>query len=260
MIIIDKKNNIRYDLSSVNGKFLDVQFGDGTVTSYSDWDAISLTPQHKGNYQTWETATIKILIKASTRSVLEKRISWAKSLFNYADVSFEEMGFDFHFIGELISCDVKYLVTSAVLTVKMQGRKMGATKMILFNFSDSTLVSQEIAWNGNARVPLSILMHLPSGASAPTEITISGTKTDGIELWSETIELKKYTATSDCSIYIDGEMGIFYCSNNLGVSNWIENYLSKFLPYIEENGDMLNVKIVGSGITDMSLEFRGRWV
>lgn len=260
MIILDIKTNTQYDLSSINGQLLDAQFGDGTITSFSEWDAMGIAPQHKGNYQTWENALIKIFIKASSRIVLEKRISWAKALFNYADVYLPEMGFDFHFKGEITGAEVKYMATNAVLTIQMQGRKLSTEQVITFNFANSTTGTARINWLGNTKVPLRIDMTVPAGNSTPASIALVAKTNNGVELWSEKIELTSFTPSVAGTVTLDGRNGVFYFTSASGRENWVEKYKAKFLPYVESRGDILVVSISGTGITDMKLSFEGRWI
>lgn len=269
MIILDININTQYDLDSVGGKLMNVEFSGGDIESLSDWPTISTQPAHRGNFVTWEEAEYTILISGSNRTVLEKRISWLKSLMTYAEVYATELGFDFRFRGELSSFNVDYKgANNALVKATMKGRKLAVAQTIQYSFTTENSGTARVSFLGNTRVPLRIDMEMESGEWTPAGFNISCKNNRGTTLWTETINLKQWQAPNNCIITIDGTKGAVYVTNpatNVR-ENWVENYSAKFLPYIEARGDVLTVALIGAlgghsiNVKSLKLTYEGRWV
>lgn len=269
MIILDININTQYDLDSVGGKLMNVEFSGGDIESLSEWPTISTQPAHRGNFVTWEEAEYTILINGSNRTVLEKRISWLKSLLTYAEVYATELGFDFRFKGELSGFNVDYKGgTHALVKATMRGRKLAVAQTIQYTFATDSIGTARVSFLGNTRVPLRIDMEIESGKWTPAGLSISCKNNRGLTLWSETISLKQWQASRNCVITIDGEKGVMYVTDKATNvrENWVENYTAKFLPYIEARGDVLTVALIGAlgghsiDVKSLKLTYEGRWV
>ena len=267
MIILEINTNTQYDLDSVGGKLVNVEFTGTEITSLSEWPTVNNQPAHKGNYITWEKANYTILVRGSSRTVLEKRISWIKSLMNYCEVYSTELGFDFRFKGELTDFDVDYKgANDAVVTVQMRGRKLSVAQSISYTFTTDNTGTARVSFTGNVRVPLRIDMEMEANKYSPAGLSLVAKNNRGITLWTETISLKQYKATSNCTITIDGEKGVMYVTKSNGVrENWVENYKAKFLPYLDPRGDVLTLVLIGTlggqstDVKSVKLTYEGRW-